>query len=111
MTRLSDNLTTRRESLGLNVPQVHEALNLRGIDVAFSTVAGWFNGSRGVGDMDHLIALCEILQTDIDTMARGEIEVSEGSVAVKVARGLRQLNPTQQEAILAIIESMKGRDT
>src|SRR5690606_40314547 len=43
----TDNLSARREQLGLTVPQVHQELNRRGIDVAFSTVAGWFNGSRG----------------------------------------------------------------
>lgn len=84
-------------------------LNLRGHDVAFSTVAGWLNGSRGIRNVDHLLALCAVLQTDLNAMAQGEIEVTEGKVPVAVARGLRELTPAQQEAVLALVESMKAR--
>lgn len=108
MSQLSANLTARRIALGLNVPQVHAALNERGIDVAFSTVAGWFNGNRGVRNMEHLKALCSILQTDINAMTGGEIEVVEDVVGISVAREMQELTPTQQEAVLALIRSMKG---
>jgi len=107
MSQLSDNLTTAREALGLSVPQVHDALIARGVEVAFSTVAGWFNGSRGVRDMEHLVALCAVLQSDLNSIVLGEIEVSEGAIDVSIAREIRDLSPAQREALLAIIRSMK----
>lgn len=107
MTHLSDSLTTRRESLGLSVPQVHAALNARGVDVAFSTVAGWFNGNRGVRKMEHLKALCVVLQTDLNTLMGDEVEIAEGPVDVTVVRELRELTPTQRESVLAVIRAMK----
>lgn len=109
MTRLSENLTARRESLGLTVPQVHAALNARGIDVAFSTVAGWFNGNRGVRKMEHLKALCVVLQTDLNTLTGDEVEIAEGPVDVTVVRELRELSPAQREAVLAVIRTMRGK--
>jgi len=108
MTQLSDNLTNRREALKMSVPDVHAALNRHGIDVAFSTVAGWFNGSRSVRKMENLKALCVVLQTDLNTLAGDEVEIAEGKVEASVVRELREINPTQREAVLALIRSMKG---
>ncbi len=108
MSQLSLNLNGRRESLGLTVPQVHAALVLKGIDVAESTVYGWFNGSRGVRKMENLKALCVVLQTDLNTVISGEIEVTEGPVETTVVREMRGLTPTQREAVLAVVRSMKG---
>lgn len=108
MSRLSDNLTTRRESLGMDVTEVHTALVRAGFDVAYSTVAGWFNGSRGVRSVKHLRGLCDILQTDLNALMSGdEIEIVEGEVRVIAAREMKQLTDAQQEAVLAIIRSMK----
>lgn len=92
----------------MSVPDVHAALNRMGFDVAFSTVAGWFNGSRGVGKMEHLKALCVVLGTDLNALAGDEIEVAEGKVEASVLRELRGLSPTQREAVLALVRSMKG---
>lgn len=109
MKLLARNLTARRESLGLTVPQVHAALNARGFDVAFSTVAGWFNGSRGVRNMEHLKALCGILQADLNSLVGGEIEVAEGPIDATVVRELRELNDVQREAVLAVIRTMRSK--
>ncbi len=108
MSLLSHNLTTRRESLGLTVPQVHSALTLRGLAVAESTVYGWFNGSRGVRKMEHLKALCDVLQTDMNTMTGDEIEIAEGPVDSMVVREMRDLTQAQREALLAVVRSMKA---
>jgi transcriptional regulator with XRE-family HTH domain len=108
VSQLSDNLTSRRDELGLSGPDVHAALNRMGIDVAYSTVAGWFNGSRGVRKMDHLKALCAVLQTDLNTMAGDEIEVMEGKVDVAIAREARDLSPSQKELLLALARSLKS---
>lgn len=108
MTQLSDNLTARRDRLGMTVPEVHAAMNRLGFDVAFSTVAGWFNGNRGVRNMEHLKALCVVLQTDLNTLAGDEIEIADGKVEATVVRELREITPAQREAVLALIRSMKG---
>ena len=109
MTLLSDNITARRKALGLSVPSVHAALVRRGIDVAFSTVAGWFNGSRGVRKMEHLKALCVVLETDMNGLTGDEAEVVEGKVEVSIARELRNVDPTQREIVLALVRSMKRK--
>jgi len=106
---LALNLTTQRERLGLSVPQVHEALSLLGVSVAFSTVAGWFNGSRGVRDMEHLKALCKVLETDMNTLTGSSIVVVEGKIPVQVQKELEGMTPEAQELVLALIRNMKGR--
>ena len=109
MTRLSDNLTARRKALNMSVPKVHAAMNRLGFDIAFSTVAGWFNGSRGIRNMKHMKALCDILQTDLNALTGDEAEVVEGKVEVQIVRELSELDPTQRETILAVIRGMKGK--
>ena len=92
----------------MEVTAVHANLNRAGIDVAYSTVAGWFNGSRGVRNVKHLRALCAILETDLNALLGGdEIEIVEGEVRVIAAREMKRLTDAQQEAVLAIIRSMK----
>ncbi|AVH89990.1 hypothetical protein AL480_03750 [Stenotrophomonas maltophilia] len=107
MSTLSVNLTARRELLGLNIPQVHAALTLRGVSVAESTVYGWFNGSRGVRKMEHLKALCEVLQTDLNSLTGDEVEVAEGPLPASIVRELSGLSEVQQQAVLATIKAMK----
>lgn len=107
MSRLAANLNARRRELGLTVVEVHKALNRRGTDVAFSTVAGWFNGNRGVKSMEHLKALCVVLQTDLNALTADEVEVSEGPLEATIAREIKQLPEAQQQAVLALIRSMR----
>lgn len=58
--------------------------------------------------MEHLKALCAVLQTDLNSLTGEEIEVAEGPIEATIAREIRGLPPTQQEAVLALIRSMKG---
>lgn len=108
MSKISDNLTDKRIALRLSVTDVHKELNRRGYDVAFSTVAGWFNGSRGIRKMEHLQALCKVLQTDLATITDGEIEIVQTPVETVIAREMRDLTPEQRELVLALVRSMKG---
>ena len=63
MSKFSDNLTAQRDRLGMSVQAVTAELNRRGMAVAYSTVAGWFNGSRGERwKVDELMALCDRLE-------------------------------------------------
>ena len=109
MTQLSDNLTVLRELKGWTVPQVHLALADAGVEVAFSTVAGWFNGSREVGSMKHLKALCKVLDSDMNTLTGDSVVVAEGKVQVQVQRELAGMTPAQQELALAIIRSVRNQ--
>ena len=109
MSQFATNLTFRRESLGLEVTDVAAELNRRGFDVAYSTVAGWFNGSRGKRwDVDELKALLDILQTDLQSMTGGEAELVEGSVSkVLLARKLQDMPEAQAQALLALLSAQE----
>lgn len=109
MSTFHDNLTQHRDNLKLTVGDVTAELNRRGFPVAFSTVAGWFNGNRGTRwKVDELRALLDVLQTDLEAMA-GEAELIEEALPAATAREMRELTPEQQQAILAMVKSMRGR--
>lgn len=107
MKLLASNLKARRDALGLTVPQVQQLLLAKGVDVAPSTVFGWFNGSRGIRKMEHLKALCAVLQTDLNEMSGDEIEVAEGPVAATIARETAELDEASQQLVLALVRSLK----
>lgn len=110
MSKVSDNLTARRDKLGLKVDEVVAELSKRGIDRAYSTVAGWFNGSRGSRwDMDELKALLDVLQTDLESITEGQVELIEEKLPAATAREMRELSEEQQQAVLAIVRSMRGK--
>lgn len=109
MKQLSKNLTKRRKEKCRSVPEVHAELNRMGLDVAFSTVAGWFNGSRGIRDIQHLKALCVVLDSDLNALAGDEVKVVEGEVDVTIVREMNELTPVQREAVLAVIRSMRSQ--
>lgn len=107
MKPLSDRLTARRKQLGLTVEDVQRALLETGHDVAYSTVAGWFNGSRGVRKMQHLKALCGILQTDLNSLTGDDVELVQDAMGVTIARELAELEAPQRELVLALVRSLK----
>ena len=112
MSQLSDNLTAQRELLNLEVTDVHAELNRRGFDVAYSTVAGWFNGSRGKRwNVDELEALLDVLRTDLKAMAGNGAELIEQPVPAMTAREMETLPAAQQQAILAMVRSLKSEDS
>lgn len=109
MSQFLSNLISRRESLGLEVKEITAELNRRGFDLAYSTVAGWFNGSRGERwKVDELMAILDILQTDLQSMAGGEAVLIEDPVPAQTAKEMRGLTPAQQQAILTMVKTMKG---
>lgn len=109
MSQFLSNLNFRRESLGLEVKEIAAELNRRGFELAYSTVAGWFNGSRGERwKVDELMAILDILQTDLATMAGGDAILVEDPVPAQTAKEMRGLTPAQQQAILAMVKTMKG---
>lgn len=93
----------------MSVADVHVQLNKLGHDVGYSTVAGWFNGNRGVRSMEHLKALCVVLQTDLNSLTGDEVEIAEDPIDASVVREMRDLTAVQREAVLALVRSMKPR--
>jgi hypothetical protein len=107
LSRFCENLNAQRDKLGLRIEDVTAELNRRGFSVSYSTVAGWFNGSRGTRwKVDELRTLLDILQTDLDAMA-GEAELVEEPIPAATAKEMRALTLAQQQAILAMVKSMK----
>ncbi|NID14349.1 hypothetical protein [Luteibacter yeojuensis] len=110
MSKISDNLTARRDALGYTNEDVVAELAKRGIDRAYSTVTSWFNGIRGSRwNMEELKALLDVLQTDLDTITQGEVEVIEDKVPALTAREMTNLSDEQQQLVLAMVRSMKGK--
>lgn len=94
----------------MTVQDVTAELNRRGIAVAYSTVAGWFNGSRGERwKVDELMALMDVLRTNVQAMQGDEVELVEAPVPAATARAMKDLTPEQQQAVLAMVTSMGNR--
>lgn len=108
MTSFQSNITKRRDELGMTVEDVMVAMNAKGFPVAYATVAGWFNGSRGRRwKVDELLALMDVLRTEVEVMKAGEAELVEEPVPAATAREMRGLTSTQQQAVLAMVRSMR----
>lgn len=109
MTSFQSNLAKRRDDLKMTVESVMAEMHSRGFSVKYSTVAGWFNGTRGSRwKVKELRALLDILQTDLETMEAGEAELVEEPVPAATAREMRRLPPEQQQAVLAMVKSMQS---
>lgn len=92
----------------MEVTDVHAEFNRRGIDVAYSTVAGWFNGSRGERwKVNELKALLDVLQTDLDSMTAGEAVLVQNPVRVAIQEELEKLSDAEQQAYLALLRSRR----
>lgn len=110
MSKISENLTARRDALGYTIEDVVTELGRRGIERAYSTVTSWFNGTRGSRwNMEELKALLDILQTDLDSVTEGEVEIVEDKVPAATAREMKNLTDEQQQLVLAMVRSMKGK--
>jgi hypothetical protein len=109
MSKFLDNLNAQRDRLGLTVSDVSAELNRRGIPVAYQTVVAWFNGNRGARwKVEELKALLDVLQTDLQAMSEGEAELVEDPVPAATAKEMKGLTAEQQQAILAMVRSMRS---
>jgi hypothetical protein len=107
MNTFTDNITRRRIDLGLEVRDVWVALTTRGIDVAYTTVAGWFNGSRGVRwKVNELQGLMDVLGTSLREM-QGSSVILEDPLEVALGDALHRLSSDQKAAVLAIAKTMQ----
>lgn len=109
LSQFKINLNAQRERLGLEVKDVAAELNRRGFTTAYSTVAGWFNSNRGKRwDVDELEALLDILKTDLRAIAGKDAILVEKRVPALTALEMEGLTDAQQQAVLAMVKSMKG---
>lgn len=109
LSQFKINLNARRDELGLEVKDVAAEMTRRGFDLAYSTVAGWFNSNRGKRwDVKELEALLDVLKTDLKSMAGDGAELVEAKIPALTARAMSDLSESQQQAILAMVRSMKG---
>ncbi len=108
MSALATNLDNRRRQLGLTLADVHADLSLKGVQVSPSTVGHWFTGERRPRQMEHLKALCEVLQTSISQMAGEDPEFAQDAFESVLLKEGRSLSVAQREAVLAMLHAMKA---
>ena len=105
MRTLHENLEARRKELGMTISQVHAKLALKGVNVSASAVGHWFNGRGKPREMEHLKALCEVLESSISVMAGEDPEFARNGFESTLLKESRNMNPALREAVLAIIKA------
>jgi transcriptional regulator with XRE-family HTH domain len=108
MRTLHDNLDARRAELGYTIAQVHAKLALMGLKLSPSTVGHWFTGRGKPRKMEHLKALCEVLETSISVMAGEDPEFARNGFESTLLKEIRNMSPAQREAMLALIKANNG---
>lgn len=71
------------------------------------TVGHWFNGTRRPRDMEHLKALCDVLQMSIDEAVRGEpakTVTAEERVMLDI---MRDLGTDEAQSLLGIAAALR----
>jgi hypothetical protein len=56
--------------------------------------------------MNELKMLADVLQTDVESLLDGEVELVEEPIPAATARAMRGLTIEQQQAVLAMVTSM-----
>ena len=107
MRTLHENLAARRAALGLTIGDVHARLALKGVYLSASAVGHWFTGRGKPQKMEHLKALCEVLETSISEMAGEDPEFARNGQESVWLHDFRNMTPAQREAVLALVRSMK----
>ena len=111
MSYFTDFINARRKELGLTLTDVQSLLQLKGVDVAYPTVASWFNGERGDRwKPDELLVLLELLQTDLAAAVGNNTSATpdlSGPIYNAVAREAMSLTEQQQAALLSLIKSFR----
>lgn len=105
MRTLHENLEARRKELGMTIAKVHAKLALKGVNLSASTVGHWFNGRGKPREMDHLKALCEVLETSISEMAGEDPEFARNGFESTLLKEIRNMRQAQREAMLAMIKA------
>lgn len=115
MRQFAEIINSRRKDKELTVEGVYERLERypwpKGVHPpALATVGHWFNGTRKrPRDMNHLRGLCDVLDLSIaEAMDEPSLEARTDLEQV-ILRGLRRIEPEDQELVAAMIQSLKSR--
>lgn len=110
MSKFTDNLTAQRKKLRMTIPDVVAALEKRGISRAESTVAQWFNGTRGNRvDTDDIKALLDVLQTTFEEMYAGTDDQERVDTMRTRLRKWSDLSPEAQAVVDSMIDQLQGK--
>ena len=113
MMRLDEILNARRTQLGWTYEEVHARLESYawppGVQPPSLPVVGhWFNGRRRPRKMEHLRALCDVLDLSLDEAIGGTAEPAT-AVEQQMLQAMRELDPAAVELLLAMAAKLKGR--
>lgn len=109
MNELAANLDGRRKELGLDVRDVWAELNRRGVDVEYTTVAGWFNGSRGKRwIVEELFEVLDILKMSLRE-AVGKGEFIDNAEELEIYATLRKMPAADKQLWLAMGHALTER--
>ena len=112
--RLHDTLNARRKMRGLTYEEVHEKLLAypwsHGVKPPSLAVVGhWFNGTRRPRYMEHLRALCEVLDLTLDEAVKGAPAEAKTGVEQAMLEALRSMSAAKAEALLAVAKGMEDK--
>lgn len=113
MATFNDNINARRLALGLTYEDVHARLSERTYSVgvkppSLSAVGNWFNGIRRPRNMEHLRALCDVLQMSFEDAAADDLSPVTVTEA-EIVKAVRRLTDVQAQAVLAIAVTMQPK--
>jgi len=102
MRPLAAKLTAARKAKGMTVTDVARQMP----EVARSTVGHWFTGERQP-QMDNLRRLAQILEVSAAALVADEPDYANTSEEKMGLHMLREMSPSQRQAMLALMKSMK----
>jgi transcriptional regulator with XRE-family HTH domain len=107
MMRLHEILNSRRVDLGWTYEDVHGKLEAYpwpdGVQSpSLATVGHWFNGTRRPRHMQHLKAICAVLDVSLDEAIRGEPREAKTAEEQVLLDQFRDMSAEDREVYLAM---------
>lgn len=111
MNSFQQNINAQRLALGLTYEDVFARMSDRkysaGVKApSLSAVGNWFNGQRRPRNMEHLRALCDVLQISFEDAAGDDDIAPVTTTEAELLKAVRNLSDTKAQALLAIAHAM-----
>lgn len=110
---LHRTLNERRKQIGLTYEDVHDRLQrwkwsdtVRAPSLA--VVGHWFNGTRRPRNMEHLRALCGVLDISIDEATGGQPHTAATAIEQALLAEARTLDDESIQLLIAMARRLKG---
>lgn len=105
-------LNARRKALGLTYEDVHKALNRLAWSgdakaPSLAVVGHWLNGTRRPRNMDHLRALCAVLDLSIDEATGGQPHTAATASEQLMLEAIRKLDEPSIQLLLAMAQGLR----